>query len=90
MKSWHYIVIFLVVVVVIGGAVLMNARTVGDITDETVTIKQTQTESVDEQKDINVLADADFESDLFDAELEEDLSDLDDLDELFVESTVTF
>ena len=67
MKSWHYIVIFVAVVAVVGGLIWYNASTIDDIDSEVVTVKKTsvtkQGDHVVVEKEINVLTDADIEMD---------------------------
>jgi hypothetical protein len=85
MKDWRYITIFVLVVVVVGGLILFNASTVDDVQDDVVEITSNEPREAEEdptQQEIDVLNDTDFEQDLFDEEMQDDLSDLDQIDDL--------
>lgn len=94
MKSWHYIVIFVAVVAVVGGLIWYNASTIDDIDSEVVTVKKTsvtkQGNQVVVEKEINVLTDADIEMDEFDFAEDLDMSEFDDLDDLIDDEVVEF
>ncbi|MEA3323297.1 MAG: hypothetical protein U9Q12_03670 [Patescibacteria group bacterium] len=94
MKSWHYIVIFVAVVAVVGGLIWYNASTIDDIDSEVVTIEKTsatkQGDQVVVEKEINVLTDADIEMDELDFVEEMDMSEFDDLDDLIEDEVVEF
>ena len=94
MKSWHYMVIFVAIVAIVGGLIWYSAGTIGDIDDETVTVTKTsvtkQNNHVVVEKEINILTDADIEMDELDFIEEMDMSDFDDLDELIDDEVVEF
>ncbi len=94
MKSGYYIAIFVVIAVVVGGALLYNASTVYDVPSETVTVQKTSVTKQDNkvivEKEINVLTDEDFEMDEFDDIDSMDMSEFDDLDDLVVDEVVAF
>ncbi len=95
MKSGYYIAIFVVIAVVVGGALLYNASTVYDVPNgEVTTIKKTSVTKQDDkvivEKEINVLTDEDFEMDEFDYIDSMDMSEFDDLDDLVVDEVVAF
>lgn len=95
MKSWHYVAIFIAIVAVICGLILYNASTIDEIEDEMVTTGQAHSKkdadqsSVSQEK-IDVLNDVDFESDVFDEDMTDDLSDLEDADGLVADEDVVF
>jgi len=80
MKSWGYIVIFVAVIAIIGGLIWYNVQDINDITSDVVTVstKKSATKNAQEtsifveQKEINVLLDEDFESDVLDTVSESD------------------
>ena len=95
MKSWHYIMIFVVVIVVIGVLLWSNAKDVeydvaAPSTTATVT-RTTVTKQGDDttiQKEINVLTDEDIEMDAADLDDNIDVEIFDDVDSLLDDGAV--
>lgn len=98
MKSGHYIAIFIAVVVVVGGLIVFNARTITEINEDMVHIpakksvvaeKKVEVEQQVVQKKIDVMKDADIEFDAEDAASEEQI-DLSDVEALMADEIVSF
>ena len=103
MKSWHYIAILISIVVIMCGLVLYNASTIDDIKSDSATIGKAKAEERDEhavvkqdesaavkQEKIDVLNSVDFENDVFDGEMIDDLSDIEKVDDIFNEEDISF
>ncbi|MFA5985773.1 MAG: hypothetical protein WC819_00310 [Parcubacteria group bacterium] len=93
MKSGHYMAIFIVIVVIVAGAIIFNARTINDIPNDVATIKsqpeQNGKDVVAEQKPINVMKDADIEFDAEDTATDESV-DFSDVENVMPEENVAF
>ncbi len=96
MKSWHYMAIFIAVVVIVSGFLVYYSRTITEIDSDMITIDDTKN-SVQKKEEINVqikqekidvLADEDLE---FDGEdlLVDESADFGEIEELMAEETVT-
>jgi hypothetical protein len=86
MKSWHYVLIFGLVFVVIGGLLLYNAATVYEVPQEDVVVTKSvitpneEEQMIVNQKSINVLVDEDFEMDESDVANVMEMGVFDDID----------
>lgn len=95
MKSWHYMAIFVLCIALVAGAIVYDAQKINDIKTEVSQMrsgnKNTQSITVKpKQEKIDVMNDADFESDVFDEELADDVNDLDNMDDVTEETRVSF
>lgn len=95
MKSMHYMAIFFIVVAIVGGYIVYNARTIEQISDHTVSVHDETSnspamrEKAGQQKNINVMKDEDIEQDEVDVTIEEDV-DMTDVADIIADETISF
>jgi hypothetical protein len=93
MKSGHYMAIFIVIVIIVAGAIIFNARRINDIHSDVVITKSQSVQNgkdvVAQQKPINVMKDADMEFDVEDTTTDEG-ADFSDVENVMSEESVTF
>ncbi len=92
MKSGHYIAIFIAVVVIVGGVIVYNARTITEMPEQTVQTSRQKNIVKDApvaQKKIDVMKDADIENDVEDTSIENDV-DVSDVEGMMDDESVSF